>query len=66
MIIETITRIKLTASDGMVLTDGETYGKVVALAVDESADKWHEITEEEYNEIQAKVSGEEVVTEEGE
>lgn len=51
MIIETITRIKLTASDGMVLTDGETYDKVVALAVDESADKWHEITEAEYNEI---------------
>ena len=38
----------LKASAGMVLTDGETYGKIIYLAdgADESA--WREIPEEEY------------------
>lgn len=51
MIKETITRIKLTASEGMMLTDGEIYGKELFLAsgIDES--KFYEITEEEYNKI---------------
>ncbi len=52
MIKETITRIKLTAAEGMILTNGETYGKEVFLADTDSADNWHEITEEEYAEIQ--------------
>ena len=47
---ETITRIKLTASEGMVLTDGESYGKEVFLAVDADPSKWHEITVAEYEE----------------
>lgn len=51
---ETITRIKLTAAEGMVLTDGESYGKEIFLSQNESADNWHEITEEEYIEIQKK------------
>lgn len=51
MIKETITRIKLTANDGYVLTNGETYGKEVYLGVNDSADNWHEITEEEYAEV---------------
>lgn len=54
MIKETITRIKLTAADGMVLTDGESYGKEIFLSQNESADNWQEITEEEYIEIQKK------------
>ena len=54
MIKETITRIKLTAAEGMVLTDGESYGKEVFLSQNESADNWKEITEEEYIEIQKK------------
>ena len=49
---ETITRIKLTAADGMVLTDGESYGKEVFLSQNESADNWKEITEEEYAAIE--------------
>ena len=46
---ETITRIKLTASEGHILTNGENYGKVVYLASGDEGDKWYEITEEEYD-----------------
>jgi hypothetical protein len=45
---ETITRIKLTASEGHILTNGAAYGKVIYLGVNDSPDNWHEITEEEY------------------
>jgi hypothetical protein len=38
----------LTASDGMVLTDGKTYGKIIYLAEGADASAWHEIPEEEY------------------
>ena len=48
---ETKTRIKLTASEGMILTNGEAYGKEVFLSQNESADNWYEITEEEYEKI---------------
>lgn len=48
---ETITRIKLIANDGMVLTNGTDYGREVFLADTETAENWHEIIEEEYNEI---------------
>lgn len=47
---EMITRIKLTASEGHVLTDGVHYGKVVLLAIGESGDSWYEITDAEYEE----------------
>ena len=45
---ETITRIKLTASEGHILTDGENYGRIVYLAQDDEGEKWYEITEAEY------------------
>jgi hypothetical protein len=45
---ETITRIKLTASEGHILTDGENYGKIIYLASGDEGEKWYEITEEEY------------------
>lgn len=44
---------KITASSGMVLTNGETFSSVggdVYLGINDSADNWHEITEEEYAE----------------
>ena len=47
---ETITRIKLTASEGHILTDGEHYGRIVYLAVGDDGERWHEITEAEYEE----------------
>lgn len=45
---ETITRIKLTASEGHVLTNGENYGKVAYLAQGDEGNAWYEITEAEY------------------
>ena len=47
---ETITRIKLTASEGHILTNGENYGRVVYLASGDEGEKWYEITEAEYEE----------------
>lgn len=49
---ETITMVKLVATEGMILTNGEAYGKEVFLSNADSADNWHEISEEEYNAIQ--------------
>lgn len=60
MIKETITRIKLTANDGYILTNGEVYGKEIYLGVNDSPDNWHEITEEEYAEV---LKAEEIKTE---
>ena len=47
MTTENITLIKLTAADGMVLTDGASYGKEVYLGSNDSAERWSEIPESE-------------------
>ena len=57
---ETITRIKLIASDGFILTNGESYGKEVYLGTGDKPENWHEITEEEYEKIQAELEDAEV------
>ena len=44
-------RQTLIASDGMVLTDGEIYGREIYLAEGVNADAFHEITEAEYEQI---------------
>ena len=45
------TRMILYADEGKVLTDGEVYGKTVYLAEGRELSEFHEITEEEYNNI---------------
>lgn len=45
------TYIMLKADEGKVLTNGEVYGRIIALGSGDSADNYHEITEEEYNSI---------------
>ena len=59
----TIELIKLTASEGMTLTNGETYGKEVYLGVNDSADNWQEIPEADVpaeptlEEMEAEING---------
>lgn len=55
---ETITRIKLTASDGMTLTNGEAFGKEIYLGSSDDAENWYEITDEKAEEIQKAKEGE--------
>lgn len=45
--------IILEADEGKVLTNGEAYGKTVVLANEDAVSKYHEITDEEYWEIQS-------------
>lgn len=45
----------LVASEGMVLTNGEAFGKSITLGKNDSVDNWHEITEEEFAEYFAFV-----------
>lgn len=52
MNIETIELRKIIATEGMILTDGENYGKIIFLSDDADVSLWYEITEEKYNEIQ--------------
>lgn len=44
--------IKLTASEGMTLTNGEAYGKEIYLGINDSESNWREITDAEYEKIQ--------------
>lgn len=44
---QTISIRVLTASDGMVLTNGETYSTQVYLGVNDSPENWHEVPESE-------------------
>ncbi len=51
MTTENINLIKLTATEGFVLTDGEAYGKEIYLGCNDSTENWHEITDAEYEEV---------------
>jgi hypothetical protein len=48
---EKITVNKLIADEGKILTDGNTYGKVIFLGKDRKTDEFYEITKEEYDKI---------------
>jgi hypothetical protein len=50
MKVETIVRKKITASEGMMLTDGEIYGRTIYLAEGKSEADFYEISEEQYQE----------------
>ena len=48
----------LIAKDGYIYTNGETFGYTIRLGINDSADNWYEITEEEYNKIIEDEGGE--------
>jgi hypothetical protein len=48
---ETIIRTKITASEGMVLTDGEIYGTEIFLAEGMNAETFREIPVDKYEAI---------------
>ena len=50
MDITNIELIKLTPSEGMVLTNGETFGTEIYLGKNDSKENWYEITEAEAEE----------------
>ncbi|MBQ6998259.1 MAG: hypothetical protein IJN62_00525 [Clostridia bacterium] len=53
-----------TASEGMVLTNGETFsdvGGTIYLGVNDSPDNWYEITAEEAEKRQAELLPEEPI-----
>ena len=45
--MKTITRTVLVADEGMILTDGKSYGKEVYLAEGADASVWREVSEAE-------------------
>ena len=55
---EIIKQRVITAADGKVLTNGNTFGKTVVLPVDADASVWREITEAEAQEIITRMESE--------
>lgn len=53
-------RTTLYADEGMMLTDGEHFGKIVHLEIGADASKWREITKEEYDSILAENGSKEI------
>lgn len=54
MITETDEFVKLIAEEGMTLTNGKAFGKMVYLGCTDSPDNWREITDEMAIELQKK------------
>lgn len=55
MDITNIELVKLTPSEGMVLTNGETFSTEIYLGKNDSKDNWYEITKEEADERQKEM-----------
>lgn len=55
--------VKLTASIGMVLTNGVAFGTTVYLGKNDDAANWYEITEEEAARLQEEVTQDDVLFE---
>jgi hypothetical protein len=43
-----MSRLKMKATEGMVLTNGEVFGRQIFLGTGDNPDNWHEIPEAEY------------------
>lgn len=54
MTTSTIKLVKLTAAEGMTLTNGEAFGKEVYLGNKDSKENWREITDGEAARLQAE------------
>lgn len=52
MELTTIELKKITASQGMTLTNGEVFSKEIYLGCNDSLDNWREITDTEAEELQ--------------
>ncbi len=48
-------RVKLNATEGMIYTNGEIYGRTIFLGSGDSPDNWHEIPLAEYDERKKEV-----------
>lgn len=52
MMKSTVELIKLTAAEGMTLTNGEAYGKAIYLGCNDSQENWREIPDSEAEALQ--------------
>lgn len=52
MMKSTVKLTKLTAAEGMTLTNGEAYGKEIYLGCNDSPDNWREIPDSEAQALQ--------------
>lgn len=50
----------IVADEGMILTDGTVYGKIIRIAEDRTPDEFTEITEEVYDKIQKELEEKEI------
>lgn len=60
MITSKIELIKITASEGMTLTNGDVFSKEIYLGKNDKAENWTEITDAEAEERQKALMPEEI------